>query len=475
MDNDGERTRKRERRELTGSRKYPEHVLLINSGGLLTAASFANEFALALALAFTLAPVLAAPTEVVVNGVNGVKGVMGCNPPMPPRAGARSAASFGCAFSCAARSIGDMKYEAEPEPELELELEPERRSVRAAFVSVGLALALALVLAEPFASFASAPLSSASPPASRSLCSTSPPPSIPSSSSSSSSSSAIALESSTATPSGIVAPTRPLGDTSFASRLPLRAPRDGRRDKLTGDSGLEDADEPEKRRSGKGSGIGSPFSVASAIGLSPPAPAEPRLDIDASGVNAGRIASCAVLDARRDAAGEKAKTDAGVPGPTCPWSSMCSRAASSWRHILQRMRLRGPPLLWPPGVAGAESDGERGNLANMLSFGIEPSPSVCAVSESSGDVEERGDGKRTDDLVERALEVVHAHGLVPARDLVRCAVEDVELFEEAVVWSVSERFSSIERWVEKKGRTVRSGAPARWSATPPPRRSPSRT
>lgn len=164
MDREGERE-ERKKEGLTGSRKYPEHVLLINSGGLLTAASFANEFALALMLAFTLAPVLAVPTEeeVVVVVVNGVKGVMGCNPPMPPRAGERSAASFGCAFSCAARSIGDMKDELEPEPELE----PERRSVRAAFASVG--LASALELAEPFASFASAPLSSASSPASRSL------------------------------------------------------------------------------------------------------------------------------------------------------------------------------------------------------------------------------------------------------------------------------------------------------------------
>lgn len=151
MDREGERE-ERKKEGLTGSRKYPEHVLLINSGGLLTAASFANEFALV--LAFTIVAVLAVPTEEVV--VKGVKGVMGCNPPMPPRAGERSAASFGCAFSCAARSIGDMKYEAEPEPELE----PERRSVRAAFASVGLAMALGL--AEPFASFVSAPLNSAS-------------------------------------------------------------------------------------------------------------------------------------------------------------------------------------------------------------------------------------------------------------------------------------------------------------------------
>jgi len=41
-------------------------------------------------------------------------------------------------------------------------------------------------------------------------------------------------------------------------------------------------------------------------------------------------------------------------------------------HILHRIRRRG----LPPGVAGAESDGVGGNLANMSVSGKEPSPSV---------------------------------------------------------------------------------------------------
>lgn len=72
-------------------------------------------------------------------------------------------------------------------------------------------------------------------------------------------------------------------------------------------------------------------------------------------------------DGLREGAGE---AKVGVAGPTCPWSSICSLAASSWRHILQRMRRRGPP-----GVAGAESEGVRGNFAKK-SVSIDPSPSV---------------------------------------------------------------------------------------------------
>lgn len=64
----------------------------------------------------------------------------------------------------------------------------------------------------------------------------------------------------------------------------------------------------------------------------------------------------------------------GVAGPTCPWSSICSRAASSWRHILQRIRRRGP-FIGPPGVGGLESDAERGKRANISVEGRLPSPS----------------------------------------------------------------------------------------------------
>ena len=86
---------------------------------------------------------------------------------------------------------------------------------------------------------------------------------------------------------------------------------------------------------------------------------------------------------RRDAAGDLA----GVAGPSWPWSSMCSRAASSclglsslrviWLnpttahlHILHRIRRRGPP----PGVLGAESEGVWGNFASMSVSDREPSP-----------------------------------------------------------------------------------------------------
>ena len=71
-------------------------------------------------------------------------------------------------------------------------------------------------------------------------------------------------------------------------------------------------------------------------------------------------------------AGERTEAVAGVAGPTCPWSSICSRAASSVRQNLHLIRRRGTCA---PGVGGQESPGVRGKEANMLVEGRVPSPS----------------------------------------------------------------------------------------------------
>jgi hypothetical protein len=52
-----------------------------------------------------------------------------------------------------------------------------------------------------------------------------------------------------------------------------------------------------------------------------------------------------------------------------------NRRGVSHRHILQRIRRLGPP-----GVAGAESVGVRGNFANISVSGAEPSPSTTDFS-----------------------------------------------------------------------------------------------
>jgi hypothetical protein len=60
------------------------------------------------------------------------------------------------------------------------------------------------------------------------------------------------------------------------------------------------------------------------------------------------------VDGLREATGESAAAGvAGVGGPTCPWSNICSRAANSVLQSLHRMRRRG---VWAPGVGGPESD-----------------------------------------------------------------------------------------------------------------------
>jgi len=95
----------------------------------------------------------------------------------------------------------------------------------------------------------------------------------------------------------------------------------------------------------------------------PSAPPEGRREDEEE----GRRGATSLVDGLLEEAGEKATI--GVGGPSCPWSSMCSRFASSVRHILHRMRRLGPP-----GVAGAESVGVRGNFANMSVSGADPSP-----------------------------------------------------------------------------------------------------
>lgn len=122
-----------------------------------------------------------------------------------------------------------------------------------------------------------------------------------------------------------------------------------------------------------------------------------------SGANGLTGPSCTDADGRREGAGE---AKAGVEGPTCPWSSMCSRAASSWRHILHQMRRRGPP-----GVAGAESEGVRGNLAKK-SVSMDPSPSARPVCRFRVDKDDGEEWVLTHDFLDDTFQVVHPRSLV---------------------------------------------------------------
>jgi hypothetical protein len=129
------------------------------------------------------------------------------------------------------------------------------------------------------------------------------------------------------------------------------------------------SDPSRERVPGTGTGPGPGTCTPPAPPPAPapaPAPGEIGGVAPAGGVIAVKIAG-RLVDGLLEPAGV---TLAGVEGPSCPWSSMCSRVASSCLHILHLIFLRGPP-----GVLGTESVGVRGNLANMSVEGGEPSPS----------------------------------------------------------------------------------------------------
>ena len=134
---------------------------------------------------------------------------------------------------------------------------------------------------------------------------------------------------------------------------------------------------PERSAADAVRGGGDPDPPLSADGLVDAAPADIGVIPNPASPENGLGPSRAFVDGRRDVAGDRAPFAgvAGVGGPTWPWSIMCSRAASSVRHILQRIRRRGTCA---PGVGGLDSESgvvPWGKLGNIVFSGSSPPPS----------------------------------------------------------------------------------------------------
>ena len=85
--------------------------------------------------------------------------------------------------------------------------------------------------------------------------------------------------------------------------------------------------------------------------------------------------------------------------------------------------------LGPPGVAGAESVGVRGNLANMSVSGAEPSPSTTNFSIKGLNAVQMNDV--TQNFLYCPFQVEHSSGLVAPGDFKRSLVKYFELNDES--------------------------------------------
>ena len=97
-------------------------------------------------------------------------------------------------------------------------------------------------------------------------------------------------------------------------------------------------------------------------------------------------------------------------------------------HILHRIRRLGAIT----GVFGDESLGEQGRLANMLSDGKIPSPSVRLIVNVAS-VWSRAMGILTHHFLDRSFHIEHPYRFVPTSEFVGRLMKDLQLTHEAFV------------------------------------------
>lgn len=154
------------------------------------------------------------------------------------------------------------------------------------------------------------------------------------------------------------------------------------------------------------------------------------------------LPSC--MEGRREAAGEKAAAEAGVGGPSCPWSSMCSRVASS---CLDKCEM------WAggDGMGGLTCTSCSGFYGVGRSVLVEQSRMVSGetlrkslfllLRRHLGTVFVRGlstlkDCRLTHDVLDNPLEIEHPCCLISFRDLIRGLVEDLQLSQKSWIRSM---------------------------------------
>jgi hypothetical protein len=101
--------------------------------------------------------------------------------------------------------------------------------------------------------------------------------------------------------------------------------------------------------------------------------------------------------------------------------------------------------LGPPGVAGAESVGVRGNFANMSSSGAEPSPSMTGFNTKM--VKTRCRNGVTQNFLYGPFQIEHSCGFVTPRDSKRGMMKYLELSHESCIRARRvERKSTRSKW-----------------------------